>query len=373
MHHTESREYERILLNSSGLLDVRAPIEFNQGAFPQAENLPLLNDEERHRVGICYKQNGQQQAIEFGHKLVSGDIKQHRIEQWIHYSKQHKDIYLYCFRGGMRSKISQQWLHESGIEITRVHGGYKALRRFLVKQLEQADQQFNFIIIGGLTGCRKTELIQQTNNGIDLEGAAYHRGSSFGAHASPPSSQINFENQVAINLLKVKIDCHSIVNLEDESRFIGSVDIPKNIFLKMRNSPLVVVERTLEERLQQLLKEYVINMEQEFSALYEDPDIAFQEFADYLLNSLLRIRKRLGMENWQKQHQSMQFAIANHRKHRDLSTHMQWLEPLLTEYYDPMYLSQLDKRKDSIVFRGSYHGCHQYLLDASTKSNSAQV
>ncbi len=71
MHYAESQDYEKILLQSSGLIDVRAPIEFEQGAFPTAENLPLLNNEERHRVGIYYKQHDQQQAIEFGICYIS--------------------------------------------------------------------------------------------------------------------------------------------------------------------------------------------------------------------------------------------------------------------------------------------------------------
>ncbi len=367
MHYPESNEYEKILLNSSALLDVRAPIEFSQGAFPGAANFPLLNDEERHRVGICYKQSGQQQAIEFGHKLISGDIKQQRIEQWVTFTKQHHSAYLYCFRGGLRSKITQQWLHDAGIEIPRVDGGYKALRHFLVEQLAQADQQYDFTLLGGLTGCRKTELVRHVSNGIDLEGAANHRGSSFGAHALPPSTQINFENQVAINLLNAKNNGHSTLTLEDESRFIGSVDIPKNIYTKMRISPLVVIERTIEERLQQLLKEYVTNMEQEFHTVHADPEIAFQEFSDYLTNSLLRIRKRLGMNNWQQLNQHMQKALLEHRSNSDFSMHLKWLHPLLTEYYDPMYASQLDQRADSIVFRGSYDDCLQYLTQSRPK------
>ena len=260
MQHPQSSEYEKILLSNHGLLDVRAPIEFNRGAFPSAVNLPLLNDDERHRVGICYKHNGQDQAIQLGHKIVGGDTKQQRIEDWITFTKQHNNTYLYCFRGGLRSKISQQWLYDAGIEIPRVTGGYKALRHFLVEQLERTDNQFDFTLLGGLTGCKKTQLIKQISNGIDLEGAANHRGSSFGAHAIAPSSQVSFENQLSIDLLHASRCGYSSITLEDESRFIGSVDIPKNIYAKMRLSPLVIVEASVEERLKQLLKEYVIDM-----------------------------------------------------------------------------------------------------------------
>ena len=368
MQLPQTNEYKTILLSNHGLLDVRAPVEFNQGAFPHAINLPLLNDEERHRVGICYKQKGQEQAIKLGHELVSGSTKQQRIDKWINFSKQHHTTFLYCFRGGLRSKITQQWLHEADIEISRVHGGYKALRRFLVKQIENADNTFDFTLIGGLTGSRKTQLIKELNNGIDLEGAANHRGSSFGAHAIPPSSQINFENQISIDLLRASDAGHKTLAIEDESRFIGSVDIPKNIYTKMRNSPLVVIEMPLKQRLQQLLKEYVIDMEQEFLEVTNNHELAFIEFSKYLKDSLRRISKRLGMEHWQQLDKSLQYALNQHKSNADVSHHMQWLKPLLKEYYDPMYSSQLEKRKDSIVFRGSYDECHQYINQCTSQN-----
>ncbi|HCN72187.1 MAG TPA: tRNA 2-selenouridine(34) synthase MnmH, partial [Pusillimonas sp.] len=62
-------DFRRLFLDSVPLMDVRAPIEFKKGAFPGAVNLPLMNDIERQKVGTCYKQHGQEAAIELGHKL----------------------------------------------------------------------------------------------------------------------------------------------------------------------------------------------------------------------------------------------------------------------------------------------------------------
>lgn len=371
MQLATSHNYEQILLRSSGLLDVRAPVEFEQGAFPSAANYPLLNDDERRRVGICYKQHGQQRAIEVGNQLVCGRLRQQRIERWVQYAKQHTQTYLYCFRGGLRSKISQQWLYEAGIETTRVEGGYKALRRFLINQINQASTQFDFILLGGLTGCRKTDLVRSLANGIDLEGAAYHRGSSFGAHALPQNSQINFENRVAIDLLKAQQANRKKLTFEDEGRFIGSVDIPKNIFTQMRNAPLVIIEQSQEQRLKQLLQEYVVDMEQEFIMLHKDnKELAFSSFSNYLLNSLLRIRKRLGSARWEELHRKMQFALNSHKTTGSTQAHMQWLTPLLTQYYDPMYTSQIENRSDMIVYRGDYSACRQFLREFASESLS---
>lgn len=363
----QSQDFHHILLENHSLLDVRAPIEYAQGAFPNASNAPLLNDEERHQVGLCYKNLGQQQAIALGHKLVSGEVKQQRIDDWIEQLQNHSVKYLYCFRGGLRSQISQLWLQEAGFNIPRVKGGYKAMRHFLIRQLEQANNNFDFTLVAGLTGCRKTTLVAELPQGIDLEGAAYHRGSSFGAHATPQSSQIAFEHQLAIDLLRAQKNQYQHIALEDEGRFIGSVDIPKNIFEKMRRSPMVVIERSLEDRIDQLLKEYVTDMLLEFNTLYNDAEHAFSKLSDYLVNSLQRISKRLGQQRWQQFDAIMRSALQIHHQRGDTSMHRDWLRLLLTDYYDPMYLSQLEQRKESIVFRGDFAACKQYINEATNQ------
>ena len=47
-----------IIRNKTPLIDLRAPIEFNKGAFPSSINIPILNNEQRERVGIKYKNEG---------------------------------------------------------------------------------------------------------------------------------------------------------------------------------------------------------------------------------------------------------------------------------------------------------------------------
>ena len=149
----QTDDYRSLLLNDTALLDVRAPVEFNQGAFPFAENFPLINDQEREEIGIRYKGLGQDEAIRLGHQLVHGKIKSERVNYWQNFFKQHPQGVLYCFRGGMRSKISQQWIYEkTGIIYPRIKGGYKAMRRFLIDELETSAFQINPIMLGGRTG-----------------------------------------------------------------------------------------------------------------------------------------------------------------------------------------------------------------------------
>ncbi len=57
-----TNDFRSIVLNNTPLIDVRAPIEFEKGAFPGAVNLPIMTDEERHAVGIKYKASGNEAA-----------------------------------------------------------------------------------------------------------------------------------------------------------------------------------------------------------------------------------------------------------------------------------------------------------------------
>ncbi|HBM45267.1 MAG TPA: tRNA 2-selenouridine(34) synthase MnmH, partial [Halomonas sp.] len=116
----------KVIASNTPLIDVRAPVEFAQGSLPGAVNLPLMVDEERHQVGIAYKQQGQQAAIALGERLVSGEIKQARVAAWQAYLAQHPDASIYCFRGGLRSQIAQQWLVDAGLHRPRIEGGWKA-------------------------------------------------------------------------------------------------------------------------------------------------------------------------------------------------------------------------------------------------------
>ena len=357
-----SDTYSNLFINDIPLMDVRAPIEFLRGAFPTAKNLPLMDNKQREEVGAYYKKHGQDLAIQKGQELVKGEIREKRIADWVEFSNNNPNAHLYCFRGGLRSKITQQWINEAGAHIPMVFGGYKALRTFLLNELNIAAEQCSLTLIGGKTGSAKTILISQLNNGVDLESAAHHRGSSFGRYATEQSTQINFENQLAIDLLKLKDKNIQKIVLEDEARTIGRVGIPISLFEKMRNSPLVVIEEPFDARLERLLKEYIVDMLAEFQAL--DTDKSFSKFSSYLLQSLEKIQKRLGPVRYKSAHHAMQLALFQQNKVNDLAGHYDWLKIILENYYDPMYEDQLEKRKEHIVFRGNYNECREYLEHA---------
>lgn len=357
-----SADYRAIFLNDTPLMDMRAPVEFNKGAFPNAVNLPLMADIERQKVGTCYKQKGQQAAIELGHQLVSGTVKAGRVEAWAAFSKANPDGYLYCFRGGLRSQIAQQWLREAGIDYPRVTGGYKAMRSFLIDTLEQAVAECEFVIVGGMTGTGKTEVIAAVENSIDLEGHANHRGSSFGKRASGQPSQIDFENRLAIDLLKRQARGQQQFVLEDESRLIGSCALPLPLNQGMQRFPMVWLEDSFEDRVQRIMRDYVIDLCAEFLALHGE-DEGFALFAARLLQSLDNIRKRLGGELHARLRLIMEQALAEQSGSGVVELHRGWIEGLLSEYYDPMYVYQRESKAERIEFVGEAEAVRAYLAE----------
>ncbi|AHI28563.1 tRNA 2-selenouridine(34) synthase MnmH [Marinobacter similis] len=347
----DTDDYLSLFLNDVPLMDVRAPVEFARGSFPTAENAPLMNDDERHQVGICYKEQGQDKAIELGHQLVNGDIKAERIEAWKQFVRQHPEGYLFCFRGGLRSRLTQQWIKDSGIDYPLVQGGYKALRRFLIDSLEQRLEAGEFQVLSGRTGTGKTRVLQKMPNPVDLEGLANHRGSSFGRQVTPQPSQIDFENRLAIALLKAHHFQTGPVQLEDESRLVGRCALPETLRERISATPLLVLERSLEERTTIIREDYVEGMCADYLSR-DGEENGWLNFQEYLLSALDRIRKRLGGERHQKLRKVMEDALTLQHRQHDLSGHDVWIQALLQDYYDPMYDYQLNKKQGRILVRG---------------------
>ena len=345
------------------LLDVRAPVEFAEGAFPAAENHPLIDDEQRQRIGIEYKEAGQEQAIALGEELVSGRVKTERIARWTEFLQRHPDAVLYCFRGGKRSEISQRWLlEETGICCPRVRGGYKAMRRFLLDQLEQNSRQCRPIVIGGRTGVGKTRLLERCAARIDLEALANHRGSAFGQHVQPQPAQVDFENALAIALLKLVDAGNPFFVVEDESRNIGSRHVPPAFFARIETAPLVLLEASEEERVDITLQEYVHDALAEFRVDYGKGD-AFKRWSDYLIGSVDRIRRRLGGDRHAQVRTMLDAAIERHAVSGDTEGHRSWIAFLLREYYDGMYEYQLARKAERVIFRGERPAVLDFLRE----------
>jgi tRNA 2-selenouridine synthase len=373
MNPAINENYEELFLSRTPLLDVRAPCEFQQGAFPGAINLPLMDDSERHAVGLCYKEQGPQAAVALGHELVSGQLRDTRIQSWIDWVLRHPEGQVYCFRGGMRSATVQRWLEEAGYPIPRIRGGYKAMRRYLLDRLERAASETSLILVSGRTGSGKTRVIESLDRAIDLEGLARHRGSAFGRRPGGQPTQIDFENGLAIAWLQLQsrdaVAKTQPVILEDESKLIGHRLIPPPLFQRMTTAPRVVIDEPLESRVRVTLEDYVLSPLDEY-ARFHGPDRAPERLGEELLSSIDRIRNRLGGQRHAQLRQILQGALQQQERTGSTDAHEAWIRALLVDYYDPLYAHGAQRRAGiaPILFTGTRAEVHEFLATSADRS-----
>ena len=284
------------------LLDVRSPGEYNHAHIPGATSFPLFTDEERKVVGTAYKQQSRETAIKigldyFGPKMrgMVEEVERLIDVRWPLAGKTNNgqqstaNVFIYCWRGGMRSGAVAWLLNLYGFNVTVLAGGYKAFRNYILRSFEQP---LSFKILGGYTGSGKTEVLQQLKaigeKTIDLEGIASHKGSAFGNINMPPQpTQEMFENLLSFELRAGSNEKENLnlslpfretggIWLEDESQRIGSVNIPVAFWNSMRNSPVYFLEIPFEERLK--------HIDEEYGCCHKEK----------LLDAIQRIKKRLG-------------------------------------------------------------------------------
>ena len=213
-------------------IDVRSPKEFNEATIPGSINIPVFDDEERAEIGTLYKQIGQEVAMERGLEIFS-----EKLPDFIRAFKLIKTpMTVFCWRGGMRSKTAATVLDLMGIHTTRLSGGIRSYRQWIVHELEQENFPPNFIVLNGFTGSGKTEILKRlANNGfpvIDFEHIAGHRGSIFGQIGLEPSNQKKFDSLLVRELQRFKSEPY--VFIEGESRRIGKVSLPQFIYEKKK-------------------------------------------------------------------------------------------------------------------------------------------
>jgi tRNA 2-selenouridine synthase len=342
-------DHRRVLREGLPLIDLRAPAEFALGAFPGAINLPLLTDAERTAIGTRFKQCGQQAAIALGEELVAGEVRRARIDAWRAALAAHPDALLYCWRGGLRSQIVQQWLGEHGIDVPRVEGGYKALRRTCLQIIEEFCASARLLVLAGRTGSGKSELLREFQSIIDLERLVNHRGSAFGATFSAQPTPIGFENELSIEMLR-KMAC-PVVLIEDESRTIGRLALPEPLIAAMQAAPLVVIEAGRDERVRRIYHEYVL----EPSA----SGVSLQLLGVRFFDAVDRIRRRLGGLRHAQVRRAIEAAFAADPQQAAL--HEAWIGALLDVYYDPMYDHQLTAKHSRVVATGDARALRAFI------------
>ena len=259
---------EAFLAAAGPLIDLRSPAEFAQGHIPGATNLPLFDNDERAEIGTLYKQQGRQAAVLHGLALVGprmvslgtallAALAEHRTASSAAAQPHNAPcLRLHCWRGGMRSG-SVAWLAgQLDLPVLLLGGGYKAYRHWV---LELFERPWPLRLLGGRTGCGKTDLLlalrQRGVAVLDLEGRAHHRGSSFGALGLPPQpSSEHYENLLAADL--ASLQGADEIWLEAESSQVGRCRIPAGLWRQMKEAPALELQRPLEQRVSQLVAIY---------------------------------------------------------------------------------------------------------------------
>ena len=239
------------------LVDVRSPGEFTQSCIPGAINVPLFTDEERAIVGTTYWKEGTDQAKLVGLSLVSPRLP-HMIEKILH-GAAGREIVVYCWRGGMRSRSVFAVMEALGYPIWQLVGGYKAFRRQVVKFLSDVEIKVPVFVLNGLTGVGKTLVIKKLQAmdapALDLEGMANHRGSAFGAVGlGGARSQKDFEAYLFLALWDHRGAPFMIV--EGEGKRIGPVILPDFFYTAMAQGYHILLEADLDVRVERIVEEY---------------------------------------------------------------------------------------------------------------------
>jgi len=291
-------------------VDTRSPGEFEIDHIPGAINLPIFNDEERAIVGTIYTRESHEKAYEKGREFYEKKIES--IKKSLKQIEKPKVIY--CWRGGMRSKVITTLGAEIGLDCMQFVGGYKKYREYIREHLYNYKLKPKLIVIHGLTGSGKTDVIEKLSEAIDLEGLAQHRSSAFGAIGLNPASQKMFETNLFYTLEELKN--RKFIVIEGESRKIGNIIMPEFLFKAMKKGIIVKASCTFENRVKRLNSIYTNN----------------KKNIEKTKEIILSLQKKIG----KKRSSEMLDALEK----EDIP---EFMKLILKHYYDPLYKFSIDK------------------------------
>lgn len=302
-------------------IDVRSEAEFEKGHIPNAHNIPILNNEERHIVGNLYKNvsvdDARRQGLEFASKklMIYFDAIQEIISQ-----QPNVKIIFYCSRGGYRSTSIALVLKGIGLPVYWIDGGYKSYRQTVLDHLSDPNFYPKMVVLHGLSGVGKTHVLKALATDqlpvLDLEGLAMHKGSHLG-HIGIGSiqTQQTFENQIFQTLIRMSTDYCFV---ESESKRIGPVFMPQPLYNNIQAGVHLLLNATIDFRVDLLVKDY---------SLCDD-------FDAQLRKALLKLgvyTSKVFLDELEILIQKKDYAKISER--------------LLLEYYDPIYKKSIVKHE----------------------------
>lgn len=311
----------RALSQFDMIIDVRSPGEFTEDHIPGAVNLPVLNNEERAKVGAIYVQESRFLARRVGAALVARNIARHLETSLADLTSAFQPL-VYCWRGGQRSSSMATILAQIGWRTMVLRGGYQTYRRAAQKKLYQSDLGVRFVVLDGGTGCGKTAILQRAASlglqVIDLEDLAQHRGSLFGALSGVSQPSQKWFETVLLDKLN-SFDVRKPILVEAESNKIGKRTLPPAVWQAMRRAPRIELTAPLEARASYLLKSYA-------------EVVADRELLEAALSRLEVFPGRKRLQSWRLMADAGQFLAL--------------VQEVVERHYDPSYTraSQRDER-----------------------------
>ena len=301
-----------VLAAYDAIIDTRSPAEFAADHLPGATSLPVLDDEERARVGTLYRQVSPFAARKLGAALVAKNIGRHLEGALADRPKGWRPL-VYCWRGGMRSGAFAHVLREVGWDARTLEGGYRAYRHWVRIRLAELPGTLRFRVVHGVTGSGKSRLLKALALAgaqvLDLEELAEHRGSVLGDLPNRPQpSQKAFDSRLLAVL--ASLDPARTAYVEGESKKIGQLQVPEALIQAMRAAECVLLEADVPTRVALLSEEY----RHFFTA---------RETLDIQLDCLVGLHGRERVEGWK--------ALAARGAWEEL------VARLLEEHYDPAY------------------------------------
>ena len=297
---------------------MRSPAEYELDHLPQALNFPVLDNEERSRVGILYKKVSGFEAKKQGAALVASHIASH-IEKHLADKAESWQPLVYCWRGGTRSAAMVHVLNDIGWRAQQLPGGYKAYRRRVIETIAELARQLRFVVLCGKTGVGKTRLLEvlckHSKQVLNLEKIANHKGSVLGepTEGEQPSQKC-FESKLCHTMRT--LDPEQTVYVEAESPKIGRVQIPTVLVNAIHCGQCLHIEAALSTRVAFLCKEYRHFLQ----------DLELFKSAIERLTAYAGKKK---IEYWLSLHKAQEMS--------------ELVGDLLVSYYDPFYTRSMNK------------------------------
>ncbi len=320
------------------LIDARSPAEYAEDHLPGALSLPVLDDDERARVGTMYVRQSSFGARRIGAAQVLRNIADHLDGPLADRPGGWRPL-VYCWRGGQRSGTFGWLMREIGWPAQTLAGGYRSYRRLVVRAMYDTPLPHRLVVLTGMTCTAKTVLLHKLAGAgmqvLDLEGIGRHRGSIFGALAEPQPAQRAFEGAIALQL--ARFDPARAVVVEAESSKVGDLIVPPVLWAAMCAAPRVEIAAPLSAR--------AAHFPQAYPDLVADPT----RFAA-LVGRLRRLHGRALVDRWQAMIAAgdMEGVAAE----------------LMTAHYDPRYGKSQARYGDRVVARQVFDRLDDAALDA---------